>query len=191
MVKSFPLLFCLCLFISLLFAGCTKQPEPTITPITPTGAVLPFEVIEKEDYLPGAPSDVDYKDIPIYYPGAGPAVFVLAKKEDIQLVERHISTPSTQTLENLDFKHTFALVIFQGARASTGYGVEIQEIRQKDHQIDIFTIFSEPAPDIEKGAAISSPFEVVALPRNDLQGEYQFNLIVASKNILQITEVFP
>ena len=185
-MKSFQRYFCLFIFAFLLVNCAKKQLEPMVTP---SGIVLPFEIIQKSD-IPGGEPGLSPQNFPVYYSGET-TVFVLMKQEDIKEVERYISTSTKEKLYSLDFNQIFVVVIFQGDKPTTGFGVEVHEIRNKNHQIDIFATLTEPPSDVPVGQAITSPFEVITLQKDDLQGKYIFSLISSGKNILQKEEVFP
>ncbi len=151
--------------------GCTKEPE----------IELPFEAIERAE-IPGTGYE---------YQGREPALVAIAKKEDIDLLGNTVSIDAQLSLEAIQFDDYFAVVVFQGLKGTTMYGVEIQRILRKGNVMMIFTHFTERDPSIGAGAMITSPYHIVKIPRQGLSGNIEFVLYADGQEIIHTTNTIP
>jgi len=173
------------LSIVLLFAlvallACQSPPPVVTTPAsTLKGDRLAFETIEQRDQARGD----DYEQ-------PQPALAIIARPDDLGREPMYVSPETVDILAGLDFDRRLALIVYQGSKPSTGFGVTIQEIVVRDSQVMIMTDFETPAPDHEVGALETSPYHVVSVERANLRGVMTFVLIdVQTQEILLEKEV--
>lgn len=144
-------------------------------------AELPFETIEMAE-IPGTGYE---------YQGREPTLVIVAEIGDISKLGSSVSTKSQSSLESLNFSDYFAVAAFQGLKDTTMYGVEIQRILRKGNAITIYVHFTERDPSVGAGAIITSPYHIVKIPRQGLNGKMEFILYADSKEVTRQTYIMP
>ena len=147
--------------LALMIMGCAKEQE----------VVLPFETIEKAD-TPGTGNN---------YQGNEPKLEILIDGSEIETVAEYVSPETETILGGVDYDHYFVIAVFQGRKGSTGYGVEIQKIIRGGNRIVIHVYFTEKEPHLPAAAMETSPYHLVKISRDGLQGDFQFILNVDGK----------
>jgi PrcB C-terminal len=174
----------LVLFITLFLNGCknvlpTAGPTLTrtiiITPTTPE-VELAFETIERAD-IPGTGGE---------YQGRDPKMSIITRIEEIDALGDTISLSAQDELRKLDFNQYFVIAIFQGLKGTNMYGVDIQQVTKSGNTITIFAHFTERNPELAAAAVNTSPYHVVKVQKDGLQGEFDFFLNVDGEVILKV-----
>jgi len=144
-------------------------------------AELPFETIEIAE-IPGTGFE---------YQGLDPNLVIITGKGGIQQLGNTISTTSQSMLETLDFNKYLALVVFQGFKGTTLYGVEVQRITRLRNIVNIYAHFTERDPSIGAGDIVTSPYHIVKIPRQGLKGNIEFILYANGEEAIRQTYTLP
>jgi hypothetical protein len=139
-----------------LLAACAPPPGPTPTP-APEETNLPFETIERGDYA-------------YYYfghPNEPQRVFLIRSAEEAaQLSREWVSQQAITALAQLDYRRYFAIALFRGQFASSGYDAVIQRVGRQDNRLVVHIQFWSPSPYYEVTAAASSPYHLIKVLRD-------------------------
>ncbi len=186
------LLYCLASILFLAVTACqTQKPiatsagkgEPTFANQIPTAYVipivtlqptatalgigeLPFETIEKSES-----SGTGYG-----FRGVEPDIAVVFDKDSIPQLTNTISPQALSSLQEVDFRKYYVLVVYQGIKPTTNYGVEIQHIIMQEDTITIDARFTERDPAMWAGDIVTSPYHLVRVPRQGSHGWIKFIL---------------
>jgi hypothetical protein len=144
---------------------------------TPPGVELAFETIETADF-PGTGDE---------YPGENPRMVIIARAEERDALGDTISLSAQDELRKVDFNQVFVLAVFQGLKGTNMYGVDIQRVTKSGNTITIFAHFTERNPELEASAVNTSPYHIVKVQKDGLQGEFDFFLIVDGETILKVS----
>jgi hypothetical protein len=129
---------------------------------------LPFETIEKQ-----AGSNI--------YEGPDPKLVVIANPGQAPEFDGRISHQAQAALEALDYERYFAIALFQGTKPTTGYSAQIESLRLSDKTITVQADLYDPTKETQPvvvGQGFTSPYHLVKVPREGLQGTYEFVLEV-------------
>ena len=122
-----------------------------------------------------------------------PKLVTIAKPGEISSLEKIVTFDAETKLHNLDFGKDFAVAVFRGVRGTTGYGVEIKRVIQRRGTITIDAHFIEH--DWESGLGVSpivtSPYHLVKMQRERLQGKIEFVLNSDGVTVSRQTYFFP
>lgn len=174
--KSMTLTLVAALAVMLSISSCQRNMEQGALPTSAT-EILNFRTISQE--LLGASG--------IYEPEE-PNFFVLTSANQIGDIGSWISPAASPSLENLDYERNLAIVVFLGSRGSGGYSVTIHSLERKGNDIVIFAQDKEPPPNMSRSAMPTSPYHIVSVNRENLQGEkVTFHLVLDEKKILNRT----
>ncbi len=130
---------------------------------------LPFETIEQ----------LEAADNGKYYEDKRPGLFVITNSDEaIEL--QGIINPAAQAR------------IFQGWKATTRYGVQIERIARQGDKVTIYARFAEPKPEEERGAEITSPCQLVQVQKAGRWGqEITFRVIVNDTDVVSLSMMCP
>jgi hypothetical protein len=135
---------------------------------------LPFETIEIAE-LPGTGHE---------YQGKEPSLVIVTRKGGINLLGNTVSTNSQSKLDDLDFGEYFALVVYQGIKGTDMYGAEIQHITRQKNTVNIYAHFTERDPSIGAADIVTSPYHIVKIPKQGLNGKIEFVLYSDGNEII-------
>jgi hypothetical protein len=175
----------LVLFIAFILIGCknvlpiagpTLMPTTMFTPTT-LGVELAFETIERAD-VPGTGGE---------YQGEDPRMIIINSAEQIDALGETISLSAQDELRKLDFNQYFAIAVFQGLKGSNMYGVDIQRVTRNGKTITISAHFTERDPERTAADVNTSPYHIVKVQKDGLQGELDFFLNVDREVILRVS----
>ena len=136
---------------------------------------IPFETIEIAEW--GKAREL--------YDSQEPKLVILAKTQDVLNLDNTISDGAQIGLQNLDYVRYFALGVYQGLKGTNMYGAEIQSILRKGNAIIVYAHFTERDPSIGAGAIMTSPYHIVKIPRQGLNGKIEFVLYSDDKEIIR------
>ena len=121
-----------------------------------------------------------------------PALYVIANAQDVDTLAQTVLTIDPQfydmqqqivdQLRQLDYNHSFAVLILHGQRSSTGYGVTVQQLTRNDHRVRIGARLTEPGFMQGAGAAFTDPYHIVAVGKEGVWGQpIDFELYVGGQ----------
>lgn len=158
----------------MLGVACQQTPVPTtesqvsVTPRSASEIKIPFSTVENE---PGFPVEKQYES-------KTPGIIVVSDAADIDKVRQYISEEAYTQLVNLDFTSHFAVIVFQGLKGTLEYAISIQDITRDGNDVFIYAKLEEPAPDMAKGAAVTSPYSLVIAEKKGIeQQDNRYHLI--------------
>lgn len=102
-------------------------------------------------------------------------------KEFSDLYREHLSSQkniNSTVFPKVDFKNDMVAAIFLGERPSSGYNIDIKKIVKTDSQIVIEASETPPNSETQISSIITTPYQFVSLPKNDLPIKFDINLIV-------------
>lgn len=140
--------------VSALVAVACQPPWSTARDI-PMDQELPFETI----------SLTDYRSDGQFYSGREPKLVLLWSAADITQIEPWIDAADVAALQQVDFGNSAVVALFQGMQNGTGYRVVIERIGLRGQTLVVQAQFWEPAPGTEVGAALTSPYHLVKIPK--------------------------
>src|SRR4030065_1908864 len=123
--------------VFLLLTACGRgeiEPTPTPTRQALNETALTFETIEQK-YWAGTGQG---------YEAVEPGLIIISGESDIAKLDEWVTNEAKSKLQQLDYKHSFALVVFQGERGSSGYGVQIEHLTRSGTTINIYARFHKP-----------------------------------------------
>jgi hypothetical protein len=115
----------------------------------PTG--LPFETIELFDHS--------------QYSGP-PRAILVTNQQEIGKLNGLVSQKAIDRLAELDFQQYFAIAVFRGRQATSGYDTIIERVARQGNKIVIYAQFWEPSPYYEVQEAATSPYHVIKVRRD-------------------------
>lgn len=117
----------------LLLAGLTVTLDECSSP----PKEIPFETVKKDpnfDLL--GPASQTMKD--------EPWLIVMSQHEEVAQLDASFVAPEVLTqLRGLDFDKLLAIVVFQGRKPSTGWGIEVNRIEKKRDDVILDTHFQQ------------------------------------------------
>ncbi len=119
---------------------------------------------------------------------AAPDVAVVSEKEDTYTLGNTVSPGSISKLIDLDYKASFALVVFQGRKPTGGYNVEILNVTHEGNTVNIYVHFTERDPAKPAVEILTSPYHLVKVSREGFKGELVFVVLADGKEILRQTD---
>lgn len=114
---------------------------------------LPFETIERSNY----------GDYSIHEP----CVVLVTNRQEIDRLRGLISQASLDQLAELDFQQYFAITVFRGTQATSGYDVIVERVTRQGNKIMIRAQFWEPSPHLEIFNEVTSPYHLIKVRRYD------------------------
>lgn len=114
---------------------------------------LPFETIERSDY----------GDYSIHEP----CVVLITNRQEIDQLKGLISQATLDQLAELDFQQYFAIAVFRGTQATSGYDVIVEHVTRQGDKIVIRAQFWAPSPHLEIFNEVTSPYHLIKVRRDD------------------------
>lgn len=130
-----------------------------LTACGPNETELPFETIEQGDRA-GHGS-------PLPYPIQETRLVLVTSREEATQLEDQVSPEAMDQLSRLDFGRYFAIALFRGPQASSGYDTIIERIARQDGKVVVYAQFWEPSPHYTVLDVVTSPYYVVKVHRDD------------------------
>jgi hypothetical protein len=169
-------------------SGCTQQPTPTpiptITP-TPPGAPLVWEKLV--DY-PTGKSDASYDD--------RARITIISTPEEAQLLANQVYPEVVAQVQTIDFSSFFVTADFQGWKGSTGYSIEVTDLRQLGNVITVYALFHEPQPGpdgiVFTNPLETSPYYILKVKKaEEMTGEFTFVLVANGQEVTRQIQTIP
>jgi protease stability complex PrcB-like protein len=167
----FPILICITLSATFGLVACEPQE-----------ADLPFETIEQKEWAGTGQA----------YEALEPGLMVFTLTEQLDSLTPWITENAKAKLLAVDYDKYFILVVFQGKKSTTGYGVDINRIARLENAVNVYAQFQVPKPDEAKADAITSPYQLVQVQKVGTWGqEVRFNLIVEDVTVTSTSSPIP
>lgn len=171
--------------VILLLTACGRaeiEPTPTPTRQTLNEITLVFETIEQND-ISGTGQ---------YYEDIGPGLMVISSEPDITSLGQLVTDESTTRLQELDYEHSFALIVFQGWKGSGGYEVQIERVTRAGNTINFYAQFHEPGSDDPVTTEITSPYHLIRIQKNGVwDQDFLFQVVVDSTIVASSNHFIP
>jgi len=124
-----------------------------MTSCGPRETELPFETLERSDY-----GDYSIRE---------PRVVLVTSRQEIDQLEGLISQAALNQLAELDFQQYFAIAVFRGTQATSGYDTVIERVARQGDKIVVYTQFWEPRPDQVILTMVTSPYHLIKMRRDN------------------------
>ncbi len=152
-----------------------------ITACQPKEQDLAFETLAQSDIL-------NYRE-------EKPALLVIAKAEEIDGFVQGVLAEDpalTTQLRQLDYDYSFAILVLQGQKHTSGYAVTVQRISRKSDRVAINAEFTEPVPGTRIKPAFTSPYHLVTVSKERKWGQQiQFMLMSGATVITETMHFIP
>jgi len=143
---------------------------------------LPFETIEQGDW-----GNAGYA-----YEAHRPTLMVITRATEVMELDDWITLDAQTQLQALDYDAYFAVVVFQGWKATTGYKVQVDHIALSGNVINVHAQFLEPKPEEEKAPEATSPYHLVTVQRaKTWDQDITFNLVVDEVVVVSLSRHVP
>ena len=137
----------------LLLAGCAT--------VAGAGSEIQFQTVDRGAYSGVQQADATIIRTPEEFARVWAAVHRGARPE-----------PPTP---DVDFEREMVAAVFQGQQPTGGYAVAVERIEQLEDRVVIHVTSIQPRPEDFVTMALTSPYHLVRLPRQDLPVEFQFD----------------
>lgn len=159
------------------------------------GAILLFAVVACASQIEELSFEtIAQRDI-INYREENPALFVIANNDEVDALVTNVLAEDpalVDQLRQLDYDRFFAILVLQGQKGSTGYGVTVKQIIRQGNQVTIKAEFVEPSPGAFIKPAFTSPYHLVAVSKERRWGqEVKFVLVVNDESVAETTHAIP
>jgi hypothetical protein len=116
------------------------------------------------------------------YEAIEPGLAIISRKPAKDAWDGWITNRATRKLQQLDYKLSFALIVFQGWKDNSGYDVQIERITRSGKTINIYAQFIEPENPKGVTAEATSPYHLVQVEKTWVWDQgLLFQLIVDDK----------
>jgi hypothetical protein len=102
------------------------------------------------------------------YDEEAPALVVIANPQDLINPDLgiHFASGLGDPLRALDYRSTFAVLVFQGRQGSSGYGVMVQQVTRTGSLVSIHATFISPLPDHVVRPIFTSPYQLAVIEKD-------------------------
>ena len=164
-------------------------PAAALQNVTPSGTELPFGTIEQEEF---GLTERFSPDEPYPFADDAPALMIIARPEELAAVEQRLTAKGKAGLQRLDYATSFALVVFQGYKPSSGYSTQVERITRKEDIVTVSTTFREPTPEEEKLAVVTLPYHLIQVRKSgNWEQNVTFNVVVDGAVVASISHFIP
>jgi len=151
-------------------AACAPSKPPETAPPKPPETELSFETIERSDL--GS------------YEIREPQVVLITSQQETSHLDGLVRQDALDQLAQLDFDEYFAIALFRGRQASSGYDTIIERVARRDAQIVIYAQFWSPSPHWGVQAVQTSPYHLIKVRKDN-------GVSQETETMLQISAVTP
>ena len=124
-----------------------------LTACGPGETELPFETIERSDL-----GDYSVRE---------PRLILITAPQEIDQVEGLITREALDRLVELDFGQYFAIAVFRGTQATSGYDVIVERVARRGDKIVVYAQFWSPSPHYGVRNEATSPYHLIKVRRDD------------------------
>jgi hypothetical protein len=135
---------------------------------------LPFETIEQRDWA-------GYGDLESDSIWKTRLVLVTSRDGTAQL-ESMVSPEAMDQLVRLNFERYFAIALFRGRQASSGYDTIIERVARQGDEVVVYAQFWEPSPYYSVLDVATSPYHVIKVRKDDGVGQ-ETELVLQSRAV--------
>jgi len=171
----------LIMFIFLLLSSslsCSRRVEKH----PPQESLLVWDQIA-DDW--GAPSNYRYR-------GKEPRLVVITDQASVSSLQGQLWPDHLEMVANVDFSTYFVLIVYQGEKYTTGYSVEVTDIKRNRDTVLVYASFHRPSPGEVKGEIMTSPYCILKVKKTEeLKGSFTFVLIANGEEVARQTYVIP
>jgi hypothetical protein len=130
-----------------------------LTTCGPKETELPFETIEQRDWAGYGDLESD--------PIRQTRVVLVTSREETAQLEGRVSPEALDQLAKLEFEQYFAIALFRGYLASSGYDTVIERVARHGDEVVVYAQFWEPSPYYTVIDEVTSPYHVIKVRRDD------------------------
>jgi hypothetical protein len=135
-------------FGALLMNYSKESPAPT-----PQPAAVSFSLLSEGDYARGITERVNYR---------------IRTEEELAVLWGAIHEDDTMPVPYVDFEAHDVLAVFQGERPSAGYDISVVSVEYtSEGTLKVTVLHEEPGNTCMTSSVITSPFELVVVPKSD------------------------
>lgn len=143
---------------------------------------LPFETIAQGDW-----GNAGYA-----YEAHEATLIVITQATEAMELDNWVTLDTQTQLQALDYDAYFAIAVFQGWKATTGYKVQIDRIALLGNVINVHAQFLEPKPEEEKAPEATSPYHLVRVQRAETwDQDITFNLVMDEVVVASLSRHVP
>ncbi|MEM7536928.1 MAG: protease complex subunit PrcB family protein [Chloroflexota bacterium] len=148
-------------------------------------------VITKTHYIPSdrlsfetiavAPSD-SIKPTPPIWTSEELGLRVGSAPDDLVSIQAAISEDAWNEIQSIDYDKQFVIVLMQGLKETTGYGIEAERIRHRKGEIYVEATIIEPTADAQTENTLTSPYHIVRVDKQPWWAQEQHVIILHNGN---------
>jgi len=143
----------MCNLISVLLGLMALAGLGGMTACGPKETELPFETIVRSD---GGSYSVQE-----------PCVVLVTSQEEVDRLEGLVDQEVLDRLAELDFRQYFAIAVFRGTQATSGYDTIIERVARRGDKIVVRAQFWEPSPHYGVTLEVTSPYHLIKVRGDD------------------------
>lgn len=137
--------------------------------ISPRGTELSFETIVRSDY--GSCSVRE------------PLAILVTTRQEIDRLEGLIERGVPNQLVQLDFEQYFAIAVFRGTQATSGYDTIIERVTRRDNKIVVYVQFWDQTVYYPVRSEVTSPYHLIKVRKDDGVSQ-ETELVLKSREII-------
>jgi len=126
------------------------------------------------------------------YEGLSPHLAIIPEQDAISFVQHQLPPQHLELVSRVDFSTHFVAIIYQGEKLSTGYAVEVVDVKRQDDTIFVCSQLHDPHPGEVRGALVTSPYYVMEVESpEDLRDNFSFVLLDNGKEVARQESLAP
>jgi hypothetical protein len=127
------------------------------------------------------------------YKISAPALLVFASKSDVLQPVPGLQYPVaiSEPLMAVDYQHSIAILVLRGYGNISSPDVRILWVGHQGKRVIVLTEFENPSPWQGIPPYMGSPYQIILIPRDNLEGELRFSLIVGLREVAATTRRLP
>jgi len=169
----------LLLLAAMLLGGCqvsTTAPQPTGAPTIALPAAsgevdVPFETIALEENGLGIPYDETRVDSQL---------LLLTSPDQIEEIKSWVTAEALADLQQVAFEQYDVVALFRGEQGGTNHQTVIERITKQNNRLVVYAQFWEPSSTMASGAAITSPYHLVKIDKQQVPSQ-QLELVLQAR----------
>jgi hypothetical protein len=146
---------------------------------------LPFETLDQGSTLRGYQPDYS----------SDPLIRVIAAEQEVDplLADIPVFVDVLERIEQVDYSKLVVILALQGYRGTGGYSIAIQEIHQRNNQIDVEATLREPGPEDGRTAAETDPYHIVTVSKEHFEqgSTVRFRLLSRGRVVAETSHTLP
>ena len=112
-----------------------------------------------------------------YYGHAQPVFEVVTTAEEVEALKGSIQIWTLEALRSVDFDRYFAVIVFHrqiGWMPHSPEGLVVEQVTRRGDEVIISATFYDDPNNVVRGQIVSSPYQVVKIEKEEVQGEIDF-----------------